>query len=144
MPPARPQRRKGVKFLDVKVLIGTLSAAVVIGLWNLLANNSLIAQKAAQTPPATPPPQPPVASGDLPPLPTLIPLIDVSSVTSAGETTSVSTPAGSQSPSLRVVAAPTQVIVQKVNPVIAQPVQVSGGSGGGAPKPVTTTRSSHP
>lgn len=145
MPPAHPQRRKGAKFLDAKVLIGALSAALVIGLWNLFANNALAVQKAASTPLVEPLQQPAGAADGLPPLPTLVPLIDVGPVASASAAISPANPVVNQPSSLRAVAAPTQVIVQKVKPVIAGPVQqVSSGSGGGAPSPVTVTRSSHP
>ncbi len=151
--------RKGAKFLDVKVFIAAFSVAVTLGLWNLFSNNLVLAEKIVPTPVLTPPPSPSASSAqDLPPLPTLVPLIAVSSPQTNGVSpVNSAQPAGQNTP-LRVVSAPTQAIIQKYKPAVNQPNQPaqvanSGGShssasnGGGsaapAPAPVTTTGSSH-
>jgi uncharacterized membrane protein YgcG len=154
-------QRKGVKFAEIKILIATLSVVVILGIWNLLSNEAVQAEKIVPAPVVSPPSadfstDPQVDS----PLPTVVPLVDVTTITSA---VAVQQPVSNQpvKPSvlpLRAVAAPTQVIVQKYKPVVEQQVQVissgggggggggssSGGGGGSAPAPVTTTRSSHP
>jgi hypothetical protein len=133
---------KGIKFLDTKVFIASLSIAVTVGLWNLFSNEAILAAKGKANPNQSPS-QPPANEGqDLPPLPTLIPLVNGSNLQGNGPA-----PVNqSQATILRSVAAPDQVIVQKVKPVIDQPVLVvsGGGSGGGSSSPVavTTTRSS--
>ncbi len=152
MQPPRSQPRKGPKFLEIKILIGTLAIAVTIGLWNLFSNNAFAPAKVAPSPQSATPPQPlaGVAEG-FPVLPTLVPLYQVSSLPDpagqpVGQPAAALQPAG-QPAALREVAVPTQVIVQKFKPVVSggftsQPA--SGGSGGGSPAPVTQTISSRP
>jgi hypothetical protein len=146
--------RKGPKLLDMKVFITALAMAVTFGLWNLLSNNAVQADKAV--PPAevsNPPQNPSGVAQDLPPLPTLLPLAEmqVEQVSAAQNVAAAQAP--SQSASLRVVDAPKdQVIVQKSKPIVGSVAQVgntntsSGGSGGsrssGGSKPVATTKSS--
>jgi hypothetical protein len=166
----RANPRKGTKFPEVKLLIATVSLAVVIGVWNLLSNQAVEAEKA----PPAPVEAPPLAgsTADLsgqPPIPTLVPLVDLSSLiqaSAAGQPVPVvsSLPSNKPAAALRSVTIPTQTtIIQKNKPVIEQQVQVivsgggggggggsspsvgsGGGGGGSAPAPVTTTHSSHP
>lgn len=145
MPPANLRRRKTLKFLDIKVLISTLSVAVIIGLWNLFANNGFAIAKAAPKVIGAPSPEPlPGSSGDLPPLPTITPLLVISSLPADSAAVSSNSPAIGQAPAaLREVTAPTQVIVQKFKPIVAQQVG-SGSITGGSASPVTVTRSSRP
>ncbi len=154
MQPARPNQRKGIKFLDIKIFIAALSVATTVGMWNLVSNNAIQTEKTVPAAVLTLPPQPPSgAAQDLPPLPTLAPLISVSAPQAGVSTANYEQPAGLSAP-LRSVAVPTPEIVQKYNPVIVEPVtaSVSGGGGGGgnhnngggsSVQPVTTTRSSH-
>jgi hypothetical protein len=158
MQPSQVNSHKRSKFLDLKVFIGVFSMAITIGFWNLFSTNAFALEKASPNPIINPPPQPPVGeSQDLSSqlaIPTLVPLVSVSSLQP------VKSAVTQQTLPLRAAAAPTQVIVQKVKPVFYQPVQVingggGGGSGGssvgGAPaaaasggsaSPVTTTQSS--
>jgi hypothetical protein len=138
--PSKP--RKAVKFVDTKVLIGTLSTAVTIGLWNLFSSSAFEADKLQAN--SVPPSQD--ASNEetqvLAPLPTLIPLIQVSAPQSnpgvTGKEEQIAQPTN-----LRSVAVPTQVVVQKVKPVVDSAVVVSGGGGNrGGNKPIAKTRSS--
>lgn len=152
MPPTRANQPKGPKFLDAKVSIAALSIAVTAGLWNLFANSAMAAEKAGPAPDEgqTAPPvvESQASEAGLLPLPTLVPLVKVTSP-DAGAAAPASQPAqNGAAPALRSVSAPTAVIVQKQRPLIDQPsVQVSdggdrGNGGGSAPAPVTTTRSS--
>lgn len=148
MPPIKTGTRKKAKYLDLKLLIASLALAVTIGIWNLLSYNAVLAEKAAAEPPAQPDPnnmnQPAEA------LPTLVPLVEISIPTQTAPLSPIkSSPQGlGPNQPLREVSAPTQVVVQKIKPLIQQQVQVSlaggGGGVGSAPKPVTTTSSSHP
>jgi hypothetical protein len=150
MPPNRPAPRKGSKFLDAKIFIVTLALAITIGFWNLFSNNAIQSAQSASGAAAAESGAPPadVAAGG-PPLPTLVPLVNVS-VSAADQSSAASSPqvSGNSAP-LRAVAVPTQQIIQKHNPLISQPVQASssggdngGGGGGGQPAPVAQTRSS--
>lgn len=143
--------RKAPKFLDAKILIAALSAAVTVGFWNLFSGQAL-AVEAAQ---AKQPPQPeddtaavalpveePQTNG-LPPVPTLVPLMDLS--TAGGVTADQQgLPAQPGSPALlRSVAAPTVAVVQKGKPVVDSPsVTVVGRSRGSNPRPAASSRSS--
>jgi hypothetical protein len=128
------------KFIDIKLLIAALAVAVTIGFWNLLSNNAYAAEKSSPSVVITLPPQPPsVAADNLPPLPTLVPLVDIS-IPQAGlasDAVNLSQPAG-QAPAvdnsavepqpstqLRVVGVPTQVIVQKAKPVFGDVMSAS-------------------
>jgi hypothetical protein len=140
-PPSKKQ--KVIKYLDTKILLGTLSAAVTIGLWNMFSSSALQQEKK----PAEDISQPPQAFGEevgLPALPTLIPLLDVSGLQTEVMNVQVQT---GPAPALRSVLAPTQVVVQKIKPVIDSAVVISnddggGGGGGGNQQPAATTRSS--
>jgi hypothetical protein len=138
--------QKGPKFLDTKVFIATLSIAVTVGMWNLFSNDALLAAKANANPDQSPS-QPPADNGqDFPPLPTLVPLTHVSAVQTQGSAVSNTNtiPNNAQPVGLRSVAAPDQVIVQKVKPVFEQGGITSSSGGGGSSRPsaVTTTKSS--
>jgi hypothetical protein len=144
MQPTRPSQKKPVKFLDAKVLIATLSLASTVGMWNMFSHSALKADQNKVDPTTTPPPQPPAEGLDgLAPLPTLIPLVNVTTQQEVNTAQTAQQPAG-QMPALRSVTAPTQVIVQKVKPVFDQPAAVvsGGGGGGGSSRSVTTTKSS--
>jgi hypothetical protein len=120
------------RFVDTKILITALAVAVTIGFWNLFSNNAYSAEKTSPSVIVTLPPQPPsVAADNLPPLPTLVPLVDVtiSQVAPASEAVNVSQ-SESQVPGtdnaaakpqpgtpLRVVGIPTLAIVQQKKPV---------------------------
>lgn len=141
-------QRMRTKFLDIKLFIGALAAAVIIGFWNLFSHGIYQAEKAV---PATvlslPPQSPAYAAQGFPPLPTLAPLISLNEgqANSLAVSGSEAQPAGQSLP-LRSVAIPSPQIVQRINPVIVQPVIPGGGgsnqSDGGSSSPVTTTRSS--
>lgn len=141
MQPQRPALRKGSKYLDTKLMIVTLSLAITIGLWNLFSSNEVQNVQSASGAAAEAAQPPSEAGAGSPPLPTLVPLVEVdTSTANAGVPAAVG-----QSAPLRAVAIPTQQIVQKHKPIIGQPVQASSGGGGGGssqPAPVTTTRSS--
>ncbi len=131
---ANPKNKPGKpKFIDIKILIAALAVAVTVGFWNLLSSNAYSAEKSSPSVVITLPPQSPsVAADNLPPLPTLVPLVDVT-IPQAGlasdavnlsqpgsQAPVVDNPAGQLQPSsqLRVVGVPTQVIIQKAKPVI--------------------------
>ncbi len=164
--------KKKTKFMDTKIFIASLAVAVTIGLWNLLSNDAVQADKAAPTPIVAPPPQPPAGESQgfpprsagpqdglpFPPLPTLVPLMDAPAQQANGQQAAGAVPApqaqgNPQSGALRSVTAPDQAIVQKSKPVFDQGVVtiVNGGGGGrsasaggssSAPAPVTNTGSS--
>jgi hypothetical protein len=139
---------KKPKFMDTKVLIAALSLAVTLGLWNILSNQAVQAEKAVPTQAVNLPPQPPAnAAQGFPPLPTLIPLVNVTGGQANPQQAAAGAAApqgGSQATQLRSVDAPSLVIQQKGKPRIDQEVLVSGGGGGGSsgPSAVTSTRSS--
>ncbi len=141
--------KKGIKFLDAKVFIAASSIAVTVGLWNVFSHGALLDQIASQKPVQAAPADPSVAAGQgLPPLPTLVPLINV---TAAQGSQAAALPAGQSQPNtsnLRSVTAPDQVIVQKVKPVFEQTGGVvvigGGGGGGGGGSSAPRARSSHP
>jgi hypothetical protein len=158
-------QHKGIKFPEIKIMIATLSLAVMIGIWNLLSNQAVQASKVSPTPVVAPPPAD--LPGDNPlnaAVPTLVPLVDLSTISSVKVSDPVQStvPVSQSGLPLRAAAIPTQIIVQKFKPLIEQPVQVitsggggggggrgSGGGGGGggsvsAPPPVAHTGSSHP
>ncbi len=154
----RSSPHKKTRFLDTKIFIASLAVAVTVGLWNLLSNNAVQAEKVAPTPVVAPPPQP--SSGEaqgltFPPLPTLVPLVNAPAQQpavqqAAGSGQAPQTQVNSQPGALRSVTAPDQTIVQKSKPVFDQAVVTISGGGGGrsaggggsAPAPVTTTSSS--
>jgi hypothetical protein len=148
--PIRTPRRKAFRFLGVKSLILAISGAITIGFWNLLSNNAFI----ATTPPAvvTLPAQPPAnVAQDLPPIPTIVPLIKLPLPQTSAETIPADLPQAvpvNQAVPLRVVAAPTIVVVQKSKPAIGAQVSNTtsnlSGSGGGSKssKPKSSTKSS--
>ncbi len=148
--PIRTPKRKKPKFVGIKILILTLSGAITIGFWNLLSSNAFM----ATTPPAvvTIPAQPPANTAqDLPPIPTLVPLVKASAPQTSGETVPAALPQTApvdQAVPLRVVDAPTIVVVQKSKPVIGAQASTasntSGGGGGGksSSKSSSTTKSS--
>ncbi len=144
--PANTPQRKPVKFLDAKVMIATLAVAVTIGLWNLFSIDAVRAEKAV--PPALQA-DPPVSTAgqaqDLPPLPTLVPLVTLQELPAAGQAVPAgavqASPVPVQTGKLRAVAAPTVTIVQKNRPMVDAPVVSSGGGGGGR-RPVARSRAS--
>ncbi|HMD90251.1 MAG TPA: hypothetical protein VKF38_13900 [Anaerolineaceae bacterium] len=146
--PNRTPRRKAPRFLGVKILILSIAGAITIGFWNLLSNNAFV----ATTPPAvvTLSAQPPAnVAQDLPPIPTIVPLINIQAPLTSGETMPSDQPhtaAVNQSLPLRVLVAPTIVIVQKSKPVIGAQVSNtasnSGGGGGSSSKSNSSTKSS--
>ena len=147
MQSSRTPQRKAPKFLDTKVFIAALSVAVTIGFWNLFSGSAFQADKAAAAPTAvvTLPPSPPSdVAQDLPPIPTLVPRITVSSaVPQQGGTVSINkVQPNVQALPLRSVAAPNLVIVQKSNIVVDAPAAAGGGGGGGKSGGVAKTRSS--
>ena len=154
------------KFIDAKILIAALAVAVTIGFWNLFSNNAFAAEISSPSVVVTLPPQPPsVAADNLPPLPTLVPLVEVTipQVAQGSEAVNVSQP-GNQTPinnnaagqlasPLRVVGIPTQVIVQKNKPVFGEVISAasstdnssgssSSKSGKSSSKSSSTTKSS--
>ena len=123
-------KHKGPKFLDMKLFIAAMTLAITIGLWNLLSNNLLQADRSAPTATVEAPAQPPAnVAQDPPPLPTLVPLLEVDlSKTSAivPANNPVQSVSGSvQTTQLRSVAIPTPMIVQQ------GVIQVGSGGGGG-------------
>lgn len=143
----RPTPRKSSKFMDAKIFIAALTLAVTIGFWNLFSGSAYQADKAAlPNGVITPPPQPPPDTAqDLPPIPTLVPLVVVDQpvAVQAGKIETASAAPVLPAAPLRSVAVPTVVIVQKNAPVINSGQTASGGGGGGGKsKGVTTTRSS--
>jgi len=165
----RNKKSEKPKFVDTKMLIAALAVAVTFGFWNLFSNNAYSAEKSSPSVVVTLPPQPPsVAADNLPPLPTLVPLVDVTIPQVAPASDTLSTQPGNQAPvsdngiaqpqqttPLRVVGVPTLVVVQKQKPVFGD--QISSASttdnsssssssskngGGSSSKPSTTTKSS--
>jgi len=123
------------KFVDTKILIGALAIAVTVGFWNLFSNGAYAADKSSPSVVVTLLPQPPsVAADNLPPLPTLVSLVDVTipQVAPGSTAMNVSQPdnqvpaanssALQQSNTLRVVGIPTQVIIQKQKPVFGEQI----------------------
>lgn len=146
--PTQGNKRTQARFLDTKLFIGALSAALIIGCWNLYSQDIYQAEKAAPAAVLSLPPQQPanVAQG-FPPLPTLVPLISLNEDQANQLPVSASeAQTAGQSLPLRSVSIPTPQIIQKVKPIIVQPVITAGGessqSGDSSSKPVTTTRSS--
>lgn len=133
MKPANSPNRKGIKFLEPKILIATLALAVTLGLWNLLASELYESEKPA--PPAFISGAP-AENQDLPPLATLVPV-----VITDGQPGAAAQPAAQQPGGLRSVAAPTVTIVQKNIPLIDAPA-APGSGGGGTSRSVSRTRSS--
>ena len=135
--PTRTPQRKVPKFLGIKVLILSLSGAIMIGFWNLLSTNAFVAT--TPTAVATISAQPPAyVAQDLPPIPTIVPLVKVTAPLASDQTIPADLPQtvpADQSVPLRVVGAPTIVVVQKSKPVIgaqaSSVVSNSGGGGGG-------------
>jgi hypothetical protein len=157
MQASRNNKHKAPRFLDMKLFIAALTVAITLGLWNLFSNNAVQADKLAPTVAVDLPAQPPVNVGqDLPPMPTLVPVLKVDT-----SSTNVQAPANPVQPSgssvqpgqLRSVAVPTQTIIQRSAPVVQSAVVVvsggtsggsGGGGGGGGSAPVTSTHSSRP
>lgn len=142
-------QRKVSKFLDTKMLIASLSVAVTVGVWNLLANDAYVQAKNQPKPNVAPPPQSDPAQGAAEGIPTIAPLAPVTiqpQTGTNGAAQSASAPAaGAAAGQLRSVTAPTQAVVQKVKPQFGQSVDVvvvNGGGGGGGGGAAATTRSS--
>ena len=136
----RPPTRKAPKFLDAKMMIAALSAVVTVGFWNLFASQAAQAQDSpeALAPEALEESAPSEEqAGGLPPVPTLVPVMDLSNSVPAAAQSGQAAP-------LRSVAQPTVVVVQKNKPLIDAPAQVvvNGGGGGRSSRPAATTRSS--
>ncbi len=161
MQPSKNTPRKGSKFLDTKVFIAALAVAITVGLWNLFSNNAFQSVVAAPAAAVTLPIQPATGDGqDYPPLPTLVPLIDVTAPTTVNAAPITQVQSSNQMVSqadqaqpknktaLRAVTVPTQVIIQK-GPIVQQSVDTVGSSngnssskGGGKSSPAATTKSS--
>ena len=149
MQASRNNKHKAPKFLEVKLFIATMTIAVTMGLWNLLSNNAIQINKLTGDAAAAIPAQPPTGLVlDLPPMPTLVPVINIEMPkTSALVPADPVQPANNtaQTTQLRSVAIPTQTIIQQNAPVVQSSVViVSGGSGTKKSAPVTATHSSKP
>jgi hypothetical protein len=135
MQSSRTPQRKAPKFLDTKVLIAALAMAVTIGFWNIFSSGAVQAEKAAApTPVATvPPPTTSDTAQGLPPIPTLVPLITVSSAApqQGGNLSVNKVQPNIQALPLRSVSAPSLVIVQKGKPMVDAASSAGGGGGGG-------------
>jgi hypothetical protein len=160
MPPSQNSPRKGIKFLDTKVFIAALSVAITVGFWNLFSNNAYQSVAAAPSAVTQPVPDNTNNGQDYPPLPTLVPLVDVT-IPVIVDTAPIIPLAQSnnmvvsqekqiqpkEKTALRAVAVPTQKIVQK-GPIMSQSVDTSsssnggGSSSGGGKKSAATTKSS--
>ena len=131
------------KFIDIKLLIAALAVAVTIGFWNLLSNYAYSSEKSSPSVVVTLPPQPPsVAADNLPPLPTLVPLVDVTIPQGmpGSDTANLSQPANpapavdnaaaqpQPSTQLRVVGIPTPAIVQKAKPVFGDTITAASNN----------------
>jgi hypothetical protein len=149
MQASRNNKNKTPKFMDMKLFIAALTLAITIGLWNLLSNKLVQADKLAPTAVVNLPAQPPAGvAQDLPPIPTLVSVlqIDTSKISAIAPANSVQPVSSSvQSAPLRSVAIPTQTFVQQNAPIVQQAVvNVSGGgSGGGGGGHHAATHSSH-
>jgi hypothetical protein len=157
--PTHNTPRRGPKFLDTKVFIAALAVAITVGFWTLFSNNAFQPVEAAPSAAITQPVQPETGEGqDFPPLPTLVPLIDVTlpvtvnaepvtQVKSSNQAVSQENPTQPNAKtSLRAVTAPTQVIIQK-GPIVQQSVDTvsssnGGSNSGGGKKSSATTKSS--
>jgi hypothetical protein len=157
--PTHNTPRKGPKFLDTKVFIAALAVAITVGFWTLFSNNAFQPVEAAPAASITQPVQPDTDEGqDFPPLPTLVPLIDVTlpvtvnaapvtQVQSSNQSLPQENPAQPKAKTaLRAVIAPTQVIIQK-GPIVQQSVDTvsssnGGSNSGGGKKSSATTKSS--
>lgn len=141
----RKAQSKQVKFLDVKLLIATASIAVTLGLWNLFSHDAFKAELAPPEPENAPPQD--TTSLDLPPLPTLAPLVsqpdlDMAQAAAPGAPAPAGENSSADLPLRSVSADESPVIVQKFKPVVDVPVVNSGGKKGGGSQPVTSTGSS--
>jgi hypothetical protein len=134
-------KRKPIKFLDTKVLLATSSLAVTLGLWTLFSRDGL---RAELTPPAPESSSPDQADAlDLPPLPTLAPLVELPGP-AAGQAAFQPADAPQPAPGLAlrsVSAQESPVVVQKFKPIVdlAMPAADGGGDDTGS---VASTRSS--
>ena len=167
MQPTHNNQSQKPRFIETKYLITVLAVAVTVGFWNLFSINAYSDEKSSPSVVVTLPPQPPTVGADiLPPLPTLVPLVDVTipQLTSGSQAINTSQPGGDQAPvvdnsvdqplqatPLRVVGIPTEVIVQKKKPVYGnQSVSASSttnnssnnGSNSESNSSSTTTKSS--
>lgn len=144
MQPVKGTPNKKIKFMDTKVFIATLSIAVTLGLWNVFSTEAAQADKVSPAVVDNVPAQPPAnAAQGFPPLPTLVPLADVSAQQIPAGQTDIQTQGSVQSGGLRAVAVPTVTIIQKSIPVFDQGGVTTVVSGGGGRKSSTTkTRSS--
>lgn len=119
-----------------KFMVAVSSVAGTFGVWNLLANKDLIQVNAQNSTSIEP-----TVITDLQPLPTLVPLIsvDLTAVIKTSSEPSVSPTATT----LRNVAppAPAAVTNNQNTPAI---IMDSQNASGGAPAPVTNTKSSRP
>ena len=139
-------KNKSPKILDIKILITTIAVASMVVFWNLFSNNAYAADKQSPDVVITLPPQTPAVAADiLPPLPTIVPIVDVTLSKVAPAAKEVSQLAKQdaqasdnqptqQATPLRVVGIPTMVIKQKFAPVVNSPAAApaadasSGGS----------------
>jgi len=144
----RASQSKPIKFLDTKMLLATTSVAVTLGLWNMFSHDALKVEFAA--PPIEDEPPQDTASSDMPPLPTLVPLVSLSETSNQAAAAPANSAVVSENPSadlpLRSVSAPdSPAVVQKYKPIVDSPVYASEGkksNGGGGSSAVTSTRSS--
>jgi flagellar basal body-associated protein FliL len=152
-------KNKTPKILDIKILITTIAVAVMVVFWNLFSNNAYAADKQSPDVVITLPPQTPAVAADiLPPLPTIVPIVDVTLAKVGSAAKEVSQPVKQdaqanniqptqQATPLRVVGIPTMVIKQKFAPVVnsaaAAPAAADSSSGGSSnKKSKTKTKSS--
>lgn len=145
------EMQKKSKFLDIKLMIVALSAAITMGLWNLLSNSLLQSGSVAPSAKDSTSQTQPTTSEGFAPIPTLV---DLAEYSTASQSVLAAPATSTQPSSLRSVAPPSQTIVQKNKPTINQPPQVvitinggNNGNGGGSSNtasaaPVTTTKSS--
>ncbi|MDR3572443.1 MAG: hypothetical protein P4L50_01160 [Anaerolineaceae bacterium] len=143
-------KHKAPRFIDIKLFIAAMTLAVTIGLWNLLSNNLFDADKLAPTAVVDVPSQPPPDAAQdvppLPPLPTLVPVmqIDLSKNNTLAPANSVQPASSSIQPAqLRSVAVPTQTIVQQSMIVVGSGGGGGGGGGGGSSSHHAASHSSH-
>jgi hypothetical protein len=153
MAPNMTSQKKTPKFLDAKVFIAVASLGITVGLWNVLSTQTLGVAKTSTAAVVAPPPNPSSDSAQgLPPIPTLIPLVDAAyqpAVSQNGVNTSLDTT------ELKSVTTTDQKIVQKGKVVIdiQAPPSAASSNGGqnnssssqpaaSAPAPVTTTKAS--
>ncbi len=137
----QPRKGQRPKFIEAKYLITALALAITVGFWDIFSIESYVSEESSPSAEITLPPQTPSTAADnLPPLPTLFPLVDVTNSqltdTSGGKNTlpvENLLPAQPQpTTQLRVVGVPTQTIVQKQKPLFGDQMVSSQNSDNGS------------